>query len=98
VIGQYWLFWSLAPAFLPIDASFGTLLLAAPIHLLATGLTSGANAAVDFQVPNNPSVIGLNVWLQGARRDVGPVGPIELTNSVCLTVQGPSPPCTQPGC
>lgn len=98
VIGQYWLFFSTGPAFLPQTMFEGTILIASPATLLASGQTFGPTAAVDVTVPPNVSLTGMSFWFQGARQDIGPVGPIQLTNAVCLTVLGPSPPCFLPDC
>ncbi|QDU66003.1 hypothetical protein [Engelhardtia mirabilis] len=95
-IGQWSLYYSLAPAFLPIlpDA---TLLISNP-QFLAAGLLFGDTATFDFTVPSGPSVTGLSIWFQGTRQSIGPVGPLRLTNAECLTILGPSPPCFEPGC
>ena len=98
VIGQWWLWFSPSPGFLPIDPVTGTLLLGSPIFFLGSGLTFGGGATKDITLPADTSLTGLNLWMQGARRDVGPIGPIQLTNSVCFTILGPSPPCVLPDC
>ncbi len=99
VIGQYWLFMSFGSAFLPLGTTAGTQLIANPVFLIAMGPTSGPpNDVVDLVVPPDPVFTGLSLWFQGIRQDVGPIGPPELTNAICLTILGPSPPCIQPGC
>lgn len=95
---QFWLFASLSPGYKPLSPSKGTWLLGDPFFLLAQGLGGGICHELSFVVPPVPVIIGLDVWLQGARRDVGPVGPITLTNAVCLTITGPGAPCVSPGC
>ena len=98
VIGQWYLWYSATPDFLPIDPVLGTAMLGGNIKFLATGNTFGATATYDTTVPNAPGLVGLNIYAQGARRDVGPIGPFTLTNPVCFKILGPSPPCILPGC
>lgn len=98
VIGQWFLFSSLKPGFSPIDPVTGTLLLGPPVRFLKSGPTFGTGATFDIVLPPDVSLTGVSLWLQGARMDVGPVGPLEATNAVCFTILGPSPPCISPGC
>lgn len=64
-----------------------------------TGVGSVAMChGVNVTVPSTPNIVGLEIWLQGARRDVGPVGPVSLTNAICLTVTPPLPPCAPINC
>ena len=99
VIGRYSLFLSFSPDFRPPPARIsGTVLLGPPIHVFATGLTFGPTAAFDFTIPPSVSLTGLDIWLQGARQDIGPIGPLEVTNAICFTILGPSPPCISPNC
>jgi hypothetical protein len=98
VLGQYWLYVSLAPGFVPINPVKGTLLIAEPLIFVASGSTAGLDATVDFTLPTMPLLTGLSLWFQGARRDIGPIGPVQLTNAVCLTILGPSPPCHSIDC
>lgn len=97
-LSQFWLFASLSPGYKPLSPSKGTWLMGDPFFLLAQGLGGGICHELSFVVPPVPVITGLDVWLQGARRDVGPVGPITLTNAVCLTITGPGAPCVSPGC
>ncbi len=98
VIGQYWLFYSPFSDVVPLSPQKGTLLLGNPFFLLASGLTFGDEAAVDIVLPSDTSLTGVEVFLQGARRDVGPVGPIQFSNAICFTILGPSPPCVSTDC
>lgn len=98
VIGVYALFASGAPGFLPIDSVLGTAFLSQPVTLIASGTTFGATATVDVGIPPNASWIGTQLWFQGVRADVGPVGPPEATNPVCFTVLSSTVPCILPGC
>jgi hypothetical protein len=98
VIGQYWLWLALSPTFLPLDQVTGTWMLNPPFFLLGSGLTFGDGSAVDIVLPPDPSLTGLTLFLQGARQDIGPIGPIELTNPLCFQILGPSPPCFEPDC
>ena len=96
VLGQFWLFAALAPAFQPVDATLGTILLQPPVFLIGQGLTSGA--PVDLTLPTDPAITGLSIFLQGLRQDIGPIGPPSLTNAACFTILGPSPPCLPNDC
>lgn len=98
-ISQYWLFLGLAPGYKPLDPGKGSWLLGNPFLLFASG-SGGAGPCneVTVTVPNIPSIVGLDVWLQGARRNVGPVGPITLTNAICFKVTPPLPPCSVTNC
>ena len=49
-------------------------------------------------IPNLPGIVGLDVHTQGAFMDIGPVGPLRLTNPACFTIAPFLPPCSQPGC
>lgn len=98
-LSQFWLFLGLAPGYKPLDPAKGTWLLGDPFLLFAAGM--GGFAAcheVNVTVPNVPSIIGLDVWLQGARRDIGPVGPISLTNAICFKVIPSLGVCTPTNC
>ncbi len=96
-LSQYWLFASMSQAFKPLSLTRGTWLLGDPSFLVAQG-SAGMCGEVTFVVPPLPSTVGINVWVQGARRDIGPVGPVSLTNVVVLTLMPVGPPCVPPGC
>lgn len=98
VIGNYFLFLSTQPAFIPLDDTLGTLLIAPPLYFVGAGQTFGPTAAFDFTLPSNPNLSGKSLWYQGVRQDIGPVGPPMLTNAICFTILGPSPPCFLPNC
>ena len=53
---------------------------------------------MNLVLPADLSLTGVSLWFQGARQDIGPVGPLQATNAVCFTILGPSPPCISPGC
>ena len=95
-IGQWVLYFSAAPAFLPLGED-ATLLLSAP-QFLASGLLFGDTATYDVSIPPDISLTGVNLWFQGTRQSIGPVGPLRLTNAECLTIWGPSPPCVLLDC
>ena len=98
VIGQWWLYLSLQPTFVPINPTLGTVQIQQPAILIGNGLTFGETAALDVVLPETVAYTGLTLYLQGIRQDVGPIGPPELTNSICFTILGPSPPCFLPDC
>jgi hypothetical protein len=97
-LSQFWLFAALGPGYHPLIPSKGTWLLGDPSFLLATGLGGAACHVLDAKVPDDTAIVGQTVWLQAARRDIGPIGPVELTNVICLTVLPAKVPCLQPGC
>ncbi|MHC5210421.1 MAG: hypothetical protein ACYTG2_06875 [Planctomycetota bacterium] len=98
VLGQWVLFFSLSPDFLPVNPVKGTWLLGSPSFLVAQGSTSGSPTTLDIVLPPSVALTGLELWLQGARRDIGPIGPWEFSNAVCFTILGPSPPCLSIDC
>lgn len=98
VLGVYALFVSGAPGFVPLDPITGTAFLSAPAIMIASGSTFGATAAVDLSIPSDPSWVGTQLWFQGVRADVGPVGPLEATDPACFTVLPSTVPCFLPGC
>jgi hypothetical protein len=51
-----------------------------------------------WPIPNTASVAGVQVWLQGARQDIGPVGPIQFTNVQRITIAPFMPPCGGTSC
>jgi hypothetical protein len=97
-LSEFWLFAALEPGYLPLHPDKGTWLLGNPFFMIAQGFGGAACHELAVIVPPIPILAGLDVWLQGARRDVGPVGPITLTNAICLTITGPLPGCIAPGC
>jgi len=100
VLGRFWLWMGLGPNFLPVNAISGTWQLGTPFFLLGSGFTVGtpSETAVDIVIPFDTALTGLNLWVQGARQDIGPIGPIELSNSLCFKILGPSPPCIEIDC
>lgn len=98
VIGQWSLFMSLSSDFVPLNPIAGTVMLGFPYVNIGSGLTFGETAALDIGVPPVLALTGLKLYFQGIRNDIGPIGPKELTNPVCFTVFGPSPPCTLLDC
>jgi hypothetical protein len=97
-IAQFWLFASPAEGYHPLAPIKGTWLLGDPAFLLATGVGGGPCHDFDVTVPPDPVLIGVTVHLQAARRDIGPAGPIQLTNSICITILPSTMPCVPPNC
>lgn len=100
-ISQHFLLVSLGPGLYSKSVVAGSLLLGNPWLILdsATGALPAEGAAFDFSLPGDAALVGLSVYFQAIRRDVGPVGPFQFTNAVCITLTGPSPPCVDPlGC
>jgi len=97
-IGRYAILASFGPGFLPIgcappDFVDGTMLLRSPAITLVVAMFPGPYGEFVWQIPNQPSLQGVQIWFQGARQDIGPVGPVQLTNSVRLLIVPFMPPC-----
>jgi hypothetical protein len=101
-LGQAWLFLSTAPDYQPLGCGNtllgGTLLIAPPLIEVWSGMLTAGCGEVTIPIPCNNSLVGLQVWLQGARRDIGPIGPLWLTNAVCFRIAPFLPPCAPTGC
>ena len=99
-ISQHFLFASISPGFAPLAPEKGSFLLGSPFLTVASTVSVDAEgAAFDLVTPGDASLIGLDVWVQAARRDVGPiVAPFALSNSVCFEVVGFVFVCHQPDC
>ena len=98
-LSQHMLFASALPDQLPVSPFIGTFLLGAPFLTIGNQMTGHAQgAAFDFTLPPTVALTGVKVYVQSARRDVGPVGEWQLSNAVCFTILGPSPPCFLPDC
>ncbi|MBK8980236.1 MAG: hypothetical protein IPM29_30410 [Planctomycetes bacterium] len=101
-MGRWWLFLGLAPDFRPIGCATsgwidGTLLLRDPIYPIGNG-GSGICGEVTLQIPLDNSLVGVTVYFQGARQDIGPVGPLELSDVQCVRLAPFMPPCAPVGC
>jgi len=97
-IGQYAILASFGTGFLPIgcappDFVDGTMLLRSPALTLVVAMFPGPYGELVWQIPNQPSLQGVQIWFQGARQDVGPVGPVQLTNSARILIVPFMPPC-----
>lgn len=82
----------------PPDWIDGTLLLGSPAITLVVAMFPGPSGDYVWQIPNSPSLVGTRLWFQGARQDIGPVGPVELTNTVPVVLSPFMPPCGGIGC
>jgi hypothetical protein len=103
-IGQWWLFAAFGTDFIPLGCNSasvngveGTWLLGGPLVVLIGAGGPAACGTVDLDIPPDPILIGGELWFQGLRRDIGPVGPLELTNAECFRI-GPPAPCVLPSC
>lgn len=97
-IGRWALLASFGQAFQPLgcvgrDFLDGTLLLTLPAVTVGFGMFTGPFGEVVLAIPNVPALSGTTLWLQGARQDIGPVGPVEFTNSEVLQLVPFMPPC-----
>ena len=97
-LSQYWLWVSTGNGYHPLSPDKGSWLLGDPAFLVATGIGAAACQKLDVKVPVDPGIIGVTLYLQAARRDIGPIGPAQLTNSICLTILLSATPCVPPGC
>lgn len=99
-LSQHWLLISAFPGWQPVSIPEGTFLLGGPFIILPAGAGQfGAEgAAWDFDIPSDPTLIGLEVFMQAARRDVGPIGPLRYSNAVCFQIIGFTLLCIEPDC
>ena len=88
-LSQHWLILGAAPSFYPVSIDEGTFLLGEPFIVVGPVFAAGIEGAVfDFNIPSDASLIGVEAFVQNARRDVGPVGPIRFGNLVCIEILG----------
>ncbi|MCI0585760.1 MAG: hypothetical protein L0323_02845 [Planctomycetes bacterium] len=99
-LGFAWLFLADAPGYLPINPVTGTVLLffVPPPILVGSGPVGAGCLEVVVPIPFDGNLIGQEFHLQGARMDIGPVGPLQLTNAACLTITPFLPPCGPINC
>lgn len=98
-LSQHWLLASGFSGFMPVDTIAGSFMLGTPFLIVGTELSGSVEGiAFDFTLPETVSLTGITLFLQSARRDVGPVGPVQFSNPICFTILGPSPPCVAPDC
>ena len=96
-LSQFALWAALAQAYKPVTPLKGTWLLGEPTFLITLGVGGAACHELVIDVPPLPILVDTPVWFQAARRDIGPITPLQLTNVECLTLQ-PDGPCIDPGC
>jgi hypothetical protein len=75
----------------------GTFLLGADAFPIWVG-TFGACGGFQFSVPCDNALVGVDVWFQGARHDIGPVGPLFLSNVLRVRIAPFLPPCAPINC
>lgn len=103
-LGQWALFGAFTDGFVPVgctppDSIDGTILLGQPTFALASGLLTGTGSGDHtIQIPAVPALAGVRVWFQGARQDIGPVGPPQLTNVVEILMVPFMPVCGPVNC
>lgn len=102
-LGYWWLFGAFGPGYLPVGCGGlewidGTAFLQLPPVAVAQGFFTGPWGEYVLQLPPNPSLVGAQVWFQGLRQDVGPVGPMQLTNVETFTITPFLPPCAGINC
>ncbi len=74
----------------------GTLLIANSVPIWVGVL--GTCADIPISVPCDNSLVGAAVLFQGARQDIGPIGPLVLTNVVRIVLAPYLPPCAPTNC
>lgn len=89
-LSQHALLVSLAPGVAPLNLVAGSLLLGDPWFVLLTQVGHFPPEGADFvfNVPIDTALAGLDFWFQTARRQVGPVGPLQLSNAICFQMGG----------
>ncbi len=97
-IGRYALLASFTRGYQPMGCappSFldGTVLLGSPSYTLVIAMFPGPSGDYVWQIPNVPSLWGIQIWFQGVRQGIGPIGPVELTNVEHITLVPFMPPC-----
>jgi hypothetical protein len=102
-LGRWWLWAAFAPGYRPIacappDPLEGTVLIADPLFNLVFGEFIGLCGEYLLPIPADPSLIGVRVWFQGARQDIGPVGPLHISNVEVMTLSPLLPPCQPTNC
>lgn len=102
-LGQWALFGAFSSDFLPLGCTppngiDGTILLGQPTFALASGLLTGTGGDHTIQIPAVPALAGVRVWFQGARQDIAPVGPAQLTNVVEMQLVPFMPVCAPVNC
>jgi hypothetical protein len=97
-LSAWFLFAAWGPGFAPLHPAKGAWLRSEGAWLLSQGLGGGACHEPGGTIPNAPGLVGLSFWLQAARLDIGPIGPLALSNAVCVTITPFMPPCADPGC
>lgn len=100
-IGQWLLFGSFQQGYQPFGCTFpvdGTLLLGGAISTVSGGMFGGPSGDTVIFIPLNPALVGLRVLFQGARQDIGPIGPPQLTNVELLVLSPFMPPCQPLNC
>lgn len=100
-MGRGWLLVGFGADFVPVGCSTsgfldGSLLVANPI--LVWNFGAGVCGELLLIVPTDPSLLGLTLWFQGARQDIGPIGPLELSNVTTFRITPFMPPCGPVNC
>ena len=97
-ISQHMLFASAVPGFWNVSYFTGVFMLSEPFLVVGnvTGTLPPEGAHFDFNLPSFGPLVGVPIYLQAARRDVGPVGEWRLSNPQCITIVGHTLLCIDP--
>ena len=102
-VGRYWLFLGLRVGFRPLGCGGsapidGSLLVQEPIIPLVGGNLGAGCGELTLPVPLDNALVGVSLFFQAARQDIGPVGPLELTNLGFVRLTPLMPPCAPTNC
>jgi hypothetical protein len=100
--GRFWIFAGLRRGYAPLGCApagwfDGTLLIGDPVIQIAAG-GAGACGEVTLPVPFDNALVGVELFFQGARQDVGPLGPLQLSDAVRVRLAPFMPPCAPTSC
>jgi hypothetical protein len=76
----------------------GTVLLGQPIATLAGIVDGNGTVSALASIPANTAFLGAQLWFQGGHLPIGPVGALELSDVLGITVTPLLPPCAPTNC
>jgi hypothetical protein len=98
-LSQFWLFAAVDNGYFPfLSTDKGTWLLGNPFITLTSGFMDLACAQIDIVIPPMPILVGVDVWMQSARKQFGPNQLPQLGNAICFEILPPVVPCITPSC
>ncbi len=105
-LGQGAIFLAFQPGFFPFGCGDfspfpfirGSWLLGGDVVQVWSGTIAAGCGEVTLSIPCANDLVGLELFFQGARQDIGPVGPVVLTNALCFQIAPFLPPCAPTNC